>query len=363
MTEKFVNRHRFPELTVSGSPSDIGHQIGEHFYSEINEITELVIERFNKSNPSPVTWAEAEKIASQSFSLAGVFFPDIISEINATSEAAGVPVERLMVLNTRNMLGFANEGCTSILVDAKASTTGTGFAAQNWDNDPVMGSLSAVITRKGTGKPVFMSWMQPGLVAYMGINSVGTGICMNALNGPSDTKGIPWYFLVRAILEAESQKSAVTQVTSVPRSLTANAAIITSQGPLNLEITPSSVEAVKFDQNGIFVHTNHCVHPGLQENNDKYADRIYGQSYERLERGKALLSDLSGLNGVSPNDAKTVLSDHLGYPTSICRHPNNDIATGWQRSVISIILEPALDVIQISNGNPCNNAYETYRMN
>ncbi|GIT58622.1 MAG: hypothetical protein Ct9H300mP19_05700 [Dehalococcoidia bacterium] len=68
---------------------------------------------------------------------------------------------------------------------------------------------------------------------------------MNALNGPTDSKGLPWYFLVRCILKSESSEHAIKQISSAPRALTANAAMITTAGPLNLEITPDWWKASK----------------------------------------------------------------------------------------------------------------------
>ncbi|MBC8452881.1 MAG: peptidase C45 [Chloroflexi bacterium] len=354
------NNNRFPELTVSGTPVEMGRQIGEHFRSHIVDLSELVLERFNKGSRAQITWEQAENVAHRSFDRVADFFPGPLAELQGIADASGVPVERLMVLNARNMLADTSEGCTSIMVAAESSETGNGFAGQNWDNDPAMAPLSAVITRKGNGKAAFTSWMQPGLVAYMGFSSNGIGICMNALNGPSDTSGLPWYFFVRAILESNSTSEAVNTVKSAPRALTANAAMITNEGPLNLELTPGAVESIGPDSNGILVHTNHCVHPALAGNNDEFPDRIYGQSFERRERGQQLLGSRIGKGNVSLDDAKALLSDHDGFPTSICRHPNDDAKTGWQRSVISIILEPGDRRMQVSNGNPCENDYETY---
>ena len=338
----------------------MGRQIGEHFRSQIVELSELVLERFNKGSHEQISWAQAESVASRSFGRVGEFFPDPLEELHGTADASGVPVERLMVLNARNMLADTSEGCTSIMVSAESAVSGKGFAGQNWDNDPAMGPLSAVITRKGNGKAAFTSWLQPGIVAYMGFNSSGVGICMNALNGPSDSSGLPWYFFVRAILESHTTSEAIASVDSAPRALTANAAMITKEGPLNLEITPVSVESIKANSGGVLVHTNHCVHPSLISNNDEFPDRIYGQSFARRDRGQTLLSDRLVDGRVSIDDAKSLLSDHDGFPTSVCRHPNDDPNTGWQRSVISIILEPDENRMHVSNGNPCENAYETY---
>jgi isopenicillin-N N-acyltransferase like protein len=351
------NSSRFPELTVSGSPLQMGQQIGEQFREQILELSELVLERFNKGSDNKISWAQAEIVARRSFERVGEYFPDPLEELMGTANAANVPVERLMVLNARNMLADDPEGCTSIMVSDESSESGKGFAGQNWDNDPAMAPLSAVITRKGTGNAEFTSWLQPGIVAYMGFSSSGIGICMNALNGPTDSTGLPWYFFVRAILEANTTAEAVRAVELAPRALTANAAMITAEGPLNLEITPASVESLEADANGVLVHTNHCVHPSLVSHNEEFEDRIYGQSFDRRTRAEGLLGDQ---NKVSIDDAKALLSDHDGFPTSICRHPNDDPKTGWQRSVISIILEPGENRMHVSNGNPCESAYETY---
>ncbi|MBP38122.1 MAG: C45 family autoproteolytic acyltransferase/hydrolase [Dehalococcoidia bacterium] len=357
----FPSSIRFPELTVAGSPSKMGRQIGEHFRHQIGELSELVLDRFNKGSETKITWDHAKSAARQSFERVAEFFPGPLDELHGTAEAAGVPVERLMVLNVRNALSGASEGCTSIMVSAESSATGKGFAGQNWDNDSAMAPLSAVITRKGSGKPTFTSWTQPGLVAYMGFSSAGFGICMNALNGPSTTSGLPWYFFVRAIFESNSPAEAISAVKTAPRALTGNAAMITNDGPLDLEITPGSVEAIKSDSDGLLVHTNHCVHPSLVSNNDEFPERIYGQSFERRDRGQDLLRGQQNGSGVSLDDAKKLLSDHDGFPTSICRHPNEHPNTGWQRSVVSIILEPSENQMHVSNGNPCENSYEIYK--
>ena len=351
---------RFPELTVAGSPIDMGRQIGEHFRSQIVELSDLVLDRFNKGTTQPISWERAEQVARRSFGRVEEMFPGPLDELRGTAESSGVSLERLMVLNARNMLGDTSEGCTSIMVSSEDSGSGKGFAGQNWDNDPAMGPLSAVVTRKGERGSSFTSWMQPGLVAYMGFNSAGIGICMNALNGPSDPAGLPWYFFVRSILESSSSEAAVSAVESSPRALTANAAMITTEGPLNLEITPDSVESIRAESDGVLVHTNHCVHPSLESNNSEYGDRIYGQSFDRRNRGQAILAQNMTIGKVTLDHAKTLLSDHDGFPTSICRHPNDEPTTGWQRSVISIILEPGDNRMHVSNGNPCENSYETY---
>jgi isopenicillin-N N-acyltransferase-like protein len=223
-----------------------------------------------------------------------------------------------------------------------------------------MDRFSLVLKRRPSGKPAYMSWTQPGLIAYMGLNEDGIGVCMNALNGPSRADGVPWYFIVRAIFEASSLDGAADAARRARRAISANAAMITPEGAADIEVTPDDVRVLHADQNGRLVHTNHCVHPDLTRHNDKYAARIFGQSVPRKARAEEMME--GGGRRVSVDDVKAILSDHEGYPTAICRHPNDDPATGWQRSVISMIVEPSEGRMHVSRGNPCEAPYEVYEL-
>lgn len=368
---------RFPEFVTSGSPEQMGHAIGEQFGETIREMSDVLLERFNRSAAIPISVEEAESVASAAVPYAESYLPDAVKELRATAQAAHISFEQIMLINVRSMLSAPagsqaispvaiTEGCTSVMVGAGASKGGIGIAGQNWDNDPAMDSFSAVITRKPTGKPAFMSWCQPGVIAYMGFSDAGFGVCMNALNGPSRRTGVGWYFLVRSIYEARSLDEIVTNIGSARRAMTANAAMITPEGPVDLEITLDSVRVLRAGESETLVHTNHCVHESLVSYNDEHADAIYGQSFERKDRAEELLTEItgaSGKQGVSVDDVKAIFSDRQGYPTSINRYPNDDPATGWQRSVVSVVVEPDAGRMHVSRGNPGDNPYEQYDLN
>lgn len=355
------NNSRFPELNAAGSPTEIGSAIGEHFRSEIYELTEVVIDQFNKGSEHPVSWEAVAPASTAMVSKVTKFFPEYMEEMEATAAASGTTIEKLMVLNARNMLGSVRpEGCTSIMVGSSASKTGNGLVGQNWDNDPAMRPFSAVITREPTTGSKSMSWTQPGLISYIGMNDRGLGICLNALNGPNNNQGVPWYFFVRSILDSDSIEAAINSLDAAPRSISASAAMISKEGPVNLEITPEFVHPIWSSNDQRQIHTNHCVHPELISNNDKYLDSIYGQSFDRKSRAETLVVDALDDPEITVDDVTTALSDHDGYPTSICRHPNDHPTTGWQRSVISILMEPDAGKMLIAPGNPCENEYETY---
>ncbi len=369
---------RFPEFAVSGSPQQMGHAIGEQFRDTIHGMSEVLLERFNRSAAKPVTVEEADAVAAAAVPYAEAYLPDAVAELRATVEAARIPFERMMLINVRSLLSAPEEaapavadsatavpeGCTSVMVGAGASASGHGIAGQNWDNDPAMDPFSAVITRRPTGKPAFMTWCQPGVIAYIGLSDAGFGVCMNALNGPSRRSGVGWYFLVRSIYEARSLDSLVEKMKSARRAMTANAALVTPEGPADLEITLDSVQVLRAGDAETLVHTNHCVHESLVSYNDEHTESIYGQSFERKERAEELLGEVSGSGDgrVSIDDVKSILSDRQGFPTSINRYPNDDPKTGWQRSVVSIVVEPDEGRMHVSRGNPGDNPYERYEM-
>ena len=255
---------RFPEFAAAGSGKEIGHAIGEHFRDTIRGLSEVVLERFNRSAARPVTRDEANAVAAAAVPYAEAYLPDAVEELRATSRAAGLPFEHLMLINVRSMLSAPatppTEGCTAVMVGSRASASGIGFAGQNWDNDPAMDPFSAVIVRRPTGKPAFISWCQPGVIAYMGMSNAGFGVCMNALNGPSRRDGVGWYFLVRSIYEQTRLDDVVEKIGSARRAMTGNAALITTDGPADLEITLDTVELLKSGPDGSMAHTNHCVH-------------------------------------------------------------------------------------------------------
>ncbi len=57
------NTTRFTELTVSGSPTEMGRAIGESFRDQIVELSELVLERFNMGSSRAIAWEQAEDVA------------------------------------------------------------------------------------------------------------------------------------------------------------------------------------------------------------------------------------------------------------------------------------------------------------
>jgi isopenicillin-N N-acyltransferase-like protein len=133
----------------------------------------------------------------------------------------------------------------------------------------------------------------------------------------------------------------------------------TPQGPADLEVTVEEVHVLRGGEAGAVVHTNHCLHPNLVTINREFPELI--QSYGRLRRIQGLIDSCDDRQPALKH-LQALLQDHEGYPRSICRHANDDPATGFWQTVFSVIIEPAQRRMQISRGTPCEHPYETYEL-
>lgn len=341
---------RYPELIVSGTPCELGRQVGEALRDAIRGFVDVALDRVNKA--VRISRESAMEIAHASIPLAEAYAPHMVEELRGTAEAAGVSLADLMLLQVRNQLQPDDAGCTSFSVAPRSGR----IVGQNWDNDPVLDAFTVVLTRRPAGKPAFTSVTQAGLIAYIGFSDAGIGVCLNTLPAPSRRFGVPHYFLVRGIYEATSLEDAVAAVKRGERAIPANIMLTTPQGPADLEVTLDHVHVLTDRNRQHITHTNHCRHPELAAINERFPELI--QSHSRQLRIDALLGDGEG----TLEQLQRALRDHDGYPTSICRHTNDDPKTGFWQTVFSVLIEPEAGRMYITRGTPCNRSYETYRM-
>ncbi|HEY5311105.1 MAG TPA: C45 family peptidase [Pirellulales bacterium] len=349
---------RYREIEVAGTPWEMGRQIGEAAGDEIRGFSEAAWQHIGRTLRMPRDRALA--IAAAAIPFAEQYSPSMVDELRGTAEAVGLKLEDLMLLQVRNQLRpEPDAGCTSLAMDGRASAGSGSLVAQNWDNDPALDPFTIVLTRRPAGKPALLNLTQAGLIAYIGFNEAGLGVCLNSLPAPTRTQGVPHYFTVRGIYEADSLGGAVDSVRRARRVIPANIMLTTPQGPADLEVTIDDVHVLQNADAGGIAHTNHCLHPALQSTNEQFPELI--QSHARQQRIDSLLN-FSSAHRPSVPDIQAALGDHEGYPHSICRHANDDPNTGTWQTVFSVIIEPDERRMYVSRGTPCDHAYEEYQL-
>jgi isopenicillin-N N-acyltransferase like protein len=363
---------RYPELEVAGSPREMGRAIGEALRDTIRAFSAVAIERVNKT--TPVSRAEALRVAEATLPLAEEYAPDSVDELRGIADGSGLSLVEIALLQCRNqLLAQPTEGCTSISLAPPYCET--PLLAQNWDADPALDDFTVVLTRRPTGKPAFTTLTQAGMIAYIGMAETGLGVCLNslpALTRPapagrfqpplSGAWGVPHYYTVRAIYESRSLDEAAAAVRRATRAIPASLMLCTPQGPANLEVTVGEVRVLEWSATGIGIHTNHCCHPALVPINADFPELI--QSHDRFARVHALVADRPGpltrAGGVGL--LQSILRDKDGFPTSICRHANDRHPQhGFWESVFSVIMDPAAREMWITRGPPDMAPYERYR--
>lgn len=346
---------RYREITVSGSPRELGRQIGEAARSEVRGFCEVALERVNKT--MSVSRESAMKVVAGSIPFVEAYRPDLLEELRGTAEAATVTLEDLMLLQIRNQLHpDADAGCTSLSIAAVASSDGHAIVAQNWDNDPVLDEFTIMLTRRPTDRPALLTATQAGLISYLGFSETGIGACVNTLPAPARDLGVPHYFILREIYEATSLDEAVRAVSRAHRAIPANIMLATPDGPADLEVTIEDVHVLRAEDAGYVTHTNHCVHPDLRCNNDTFPELI--ESHPRISR----LNTLLGMHGrkLACEDVQRVLSDHDNHPRSICRHENDHPQHGHWTTVFSMVIQPTRNRMYVTRGTPCDHPFELY---
>ena len=348
---------RYPEFAVTGPPVQLGRQIGEAAREQIRAFCDIAYERVCRT--VQISRERAFEIARDSLRFARAYRPDLVEELQGTAEAAGVTLDDLMLLQVRNQLQSEKSGgCTSLSFAAEAGIRSGPVVAQTWDNDPVLDEFTVVLTRHPEGKPSFTSCTQAGLISYMGFSETGIATCVNTLPAPARKTGVPHYFTLREIYEANSLDEAVHSLNRAHRAIPANIMMSTPQGPANLEVTLGGIRVLKPQESSVVTHTNHCVHDDFIPINNDFPE--LAQSYSRKARVDELLNRCG--READLNQIKTVLSDHDNFPGSICRHPGDDPIIGFWETVFAIIIEPDKRRMWITRGTPCNHPFEEYGM-
>jgi isopenicillin-N N-acyltransferase like protein len=337
----------YPLIVAQGSPRDLGRQHGEQASKKIHAHLDLMAAEGRMSRDS---------LRSRALSFQPLFdkyCPHLLEEMRGLAEGAKITLAEGLAVNIRGELGHATaEGCTTYVVSRPGTSAREMLAGQNSDMTHAIPPLGYMLHLKPLNKPEILTWTFGGMIGYHGMNSAGVAHFANALGGgPAGRMGMPHYPVKRLMLECDRMDQIVRLFQTIPLASNGNYVVCDGHGAiLDIEATTNGPEFLKDAGAGFLAHTNHyvCSRYARREN---FA-QSWKDSFPRLDRMNSLLQGKFG--SLSVEDMKTFLSDHNGYPTSICRHD------GDSQTVASLISEPGERRIHVAVGNPCQNRYATY---
>jgi isopenicillin-N N-acyltransferase-like protein len=294
-----------------------------------------------------------------------VAYPEVVAEISGLAAGAGVEADVLMALNARTevLAGVSRPECSAIGV-LPGRTDGETILAQNWDWHPDVRCSLVLWTVHGEDGRWFTTFTEAGILAKIGLNSHGVGVCINILGSSADggLGGIPIHVLLRLLLQSCQSLEDADRLLRGSRVTASSCLNVGWSGSASddaaiaaFEVSPGGVVRLE-PVEGVVVHTNHFVGDLAS-----YSDRILPDWPDTVARLSEL--ELRVAAQSAPLDVYAVqalLRSHDAGLIAICCHdPANPIYADRQESLASIVLRLNDRSIEISDGPPCTNRYES----
>jgi isopenicillin-N N-acyltransferase-like protein len=356
-------------ITVEGAPHARGQQYGRlaagHVHRCIAAYRDVFEHRAGLQWPAAVAHARTFLPDIERFS------PDALNEMRGLAEGAGVPFEAILVLNCRSELMFAaarSQGqtppgeCTSFAVTPEASADGHMLLGQNWDWVPFARGVCVLVDVRRDDKPSFATVVEAGMLAKVGLNAAGFGLCTNTLvsERDADRPGVPYHVMLRALLDSESVGDAARTLGSVPRALSANYLVADRSGDaINFETIAGGSDELQATrpQAGLLAHANHFLTPTFAA-----IDAYVAKSPHSRTRLAAMWKGLRDDERLSVRRLQAILRDHDHAPNGICSHPDPAAHPLYARTTVaSIVSDLTTGELWFTDGPPCASAYEPYR--
>ena len=268
----------FPHFTFSGDARTRGLAYGRTLGERIHAVFAHYHERlFAKSGLSETQLTErAERVRA----LISGFNGEYITELDAIAEAADLPRWQIYVLNARTEILNADVGeCTSLCFPQAR------LLGQTWDWFEEFEEFAVLVTyERPDGSRVF-AFTEPGMLAKIGFNSAGVGVCLNFLEHKHALDGIPVHILTRAILDTDSVAAARACVERSGHGKSSHFLIADGDGNvLSIEFMGAVLAEVE-RMGDAYLHTNHCIFPGAPDD----ATEETSSSALRLASGRSCL--------------------------------------------------------------------------
>jgi isopenicillin-N N-acyltransferase-like protein len=352
-------------IVVRGDPYARGWQYGLQGRPKIHRALALYQEAFR--HRAALEW-EAALVLARAFTRdIAAFSPDALQEMRGIADGADVGLDAILALNCRSELMFAAapeappEGeCTAFAVVPTASANGHTLLGQNWDWVSFAREVCVLLEAHRDDKPDFVTVVEAGMLAKVGFNAAGLGLCTNTLVSAGDAarRGVPYHVMLRALLDAETIVDARRTLLAPERALSANYLIAHRSGEAaNFETTGGGSASVRITapEHGWLAHANHFVDPAFATS-DSYI-RQSPHSYTRLESMRAGLTG----RGITLERLRETLRSHHSPPNGICSHPDPGAHPMSARTTVaSVIADLTAGDAWIAEGPPCSTEYERY---
>ena len=351
-------RHAALEVfRASGSPRDVGEQLGERFATEARRAVEIF--KVELSWEKGATLDAAKRYGRKVLPRIEAWFPDFVDEMRGYASASRVPFDILLAQWSGYSPALARKGCTDVAVGPEHTADGSVLVAHNEDYTPAYEGIVVPVRVAVDGKPAFFAMSYQGLFPTIGMNDAGISLTGNALSHNDTRVGIPKMVPPRRVLEARTLVEALEASMPADRGGSFNNIVCSRDGELySMEGSATAFDAL-YGEDGWLVHTNHYVSGAMA----RFERDPHGTfcSIARYNRARRILRP--ALGRVTPETIMSIQRDHVGEPDCICRHedpatPEADRVKTLFGSILNLTLREAY----ISGSPPCETEYRACRL-
>lgn len=297
-----------------------------------------------------IRWVRARVEAARFGRMIERGFPEILEEMDAIAEGAGVEPIDILTLNCRSEISLtrASGGCSAFALQR----AGTQWLAQNWDWRTDQLHNVVVLKIQGENSAPLVSVGEAGMVAKIGLNAHGIGVCLNAIRSQTCGEGLPIHVALRKILESPDLESALAVASRDRVCSPAHFLVASAKGEaVGLEVHPGEPGRLPAE-GGVVTHTNHLYAPDATA---QVEDFPRADSRPRLARLDALLRREPAPS--APMDERAlfeILADHDGEPLSICRHFNPaQPPEERMETLFGVVMNLTERRLAVRHGKPC----------
>jgi len=349
----------FPVLELSGGAFERGRRHGEQARPRVERSLANYERLFSFVG---LTWHEAQRRAGPYREVVGNFDASLLEEMEGIARGSGRPFAELLALNVRTeilppsfLTGTDLGECTAIAVVPAASATGGTLLAQNWDWVGAQRDSMVILRVREGADPACVTLTEAGMLAKIGFNRAGFGVCLNILRSVFDAgaPGVPVHVLLRALLKRSGVRDAIEFCSALAFGGSSNVLCADRGGEAaSLEFSPRGLKVLRAEE-GTLCHTNHFLHAEAAGWQAAQAPNL--SSGPRLSRALEL-AHARPKHGM--DDLQRLLRDESDGLLSICRKPDRSLPPEAQiETVASVVMELARGVMHVAPDVPSRTAY------
>lgn len=355
-----MKQNKLEVIECRGTPYEIGRQYGKAARENIVKSKDLVFSSL-KNGIFKIPEQEVRRVSRMYLENVRAFDPEAVEWVKGIAEGAGISFEESFALKCSTEISVSYPQlagmCTSFAVSGPMTKNKTTILGQNIDWHPDA-PIDLLRIRHTDGLEQLCLCLTGNSLYYL--NSSGLGNCANLTLCPMGpvSMHLPLPFYLWKAMRQQHIADAMEILQNSARGI-AYYHLADRNGNIG------GIESVYDDYTVIQATDNTLVHANHYET-EKYKDRDLAHTYiqdsfGRKNRLRQMILNASG--EITPELMMKFLSDHQGYPKSVCSHIDEakppEMAS---MSIGSFVMVPEELKMYISFGPPCKNEYHEYSL-